>query len=160
MCIWKTLKYKKTNRQMALILLLSYWLKSETRMFFLEIFFLFLWESFILGLVPLLSTHLDLPHDIICTFRQAPGEVAIDVQLGESANTEQSHPSTDCSLLPPRSVLVHEWGSHSCAQNLSPLLLLLLTLELSSTDLNMETWCILSLSVLSLLTEWPKLFKC
>ncbi|KAI1231501.1 hypothetical protein IHE44_0007954 [Lamprotornis superbus] len=44
-------------------------------------------ESFILGLVPLLSTLLDLPHDIICTFRQAPGKVAIDVQLGESANT-------------------------------------------------------------------------
>lgn len=40
-------KITKTNRQLTLILLLSYWFKSETRMCFLDTFFLFLWENFL-----------------------------------------------------------------------------------------------------------------
>lgn len=75
----------------------------------------------------------------------------------ESLQTqEQSHPSTACSLLPPRTVLVHEWGSHSCAHilypNLPPLLSLLLRPEYGDL-MHFEPFR------LSLLTEGPKLSK-
>lgn len=49
---------------------------------------LFLWERFILGLVPSLFILLDLPHYIISAFSQAPSQVAIDIQLWQSAKTE------------------------------------------------------------------------
>lgn len=87
--------FKLKSPQTGMWHLTIYWIiglwslsKSETRLCFLDTIFLFLWERFILGLVPLFLFLLDLPHHIICAFRQAPSEMAIDIQLWQSANRE------------------------------------------------------------------------